>query len=122
MDINENNKVNESTKTIVPEGNKENPESVDQPEPTIISETHSSNYTSKNLNTLYPSENLWTTQKDGTVRLRMTEKGGGSEPPQTVVAMLLSTSERIPNNAALCRFITLVKISFLFNLKKKIIL
>ncbi|ESO92499.1 hypothetical protein LOTGIDRAFT_120433, partial [Lottia gigantea] len=45
---------------------------------------------------------LYTTQGDGSVRLRMTDKGAGSEAPQTVVSLLQTTAERIPNNAAIC--------------------
>ncbi|XP_069482545.1 long-chain-fatty-acid--CoA ligase ACSBG2-like [Ambystoma mexicanum] len=51
--------------------------------------------------TLAPADSLWTTARDGAVRLRMEETGPGSEPPVTTIQMFQDTVQRFGNLPAL---------------------
>ncbi|XP_069482831.1 long-chain-fatty-acid--CoA ligase ACSBG2-like isoform X2 [Ambystoma mexicanum] len=51
--------------------------------------------------TLAPADNLWTTARDGAVRLRMEERGPASEPPVTTLQMFQDTVQRFGNLPAL---------------------
>ncbi|XP_039615484.1 long-chain-fatty-acid--CoA ligase ACSBG2-like [Polypterus senegalus] len=50
---------------------------------------------------LLPSENLWTTKRNGSVKLRMTKSGPGSEAPLTIHQYFLDSVERYKEMPAL---------------------
>nr|XP_033792785.1 long-chain-fatty-acid--CoA ligase ACSBG2-like [Geotrypetes seraphini] len=50
---------------------------------------------------LVPADSLWTTEKDGAVRLRMGQSGPGAEPPITIHQLFQQTLERYSNRPAL---------------------
>nr|XP_033814310.1 long-chain-fatty-acid--CoA ligase ACSBG2-like [Geotrypetes seraphini] len=50
---------------------------------------------------LAPADSLWTTEKDGAVRLRMGQSGPGAEPPITIHQLFQQTLERYSNRPAL---------------------
>ncbi|XP_069061705.1 long-chain-fatty-acid--CoA ligase ACSBG2-like [Pleurodeles waltl] len=51
--------------------------------------------------TLAPADCLWTTARDGAVKLRMEETGPASEPPVTTVQMFQETVQRYGNQPAM---------------------
>nr|XP_033792837.1 long-chain-fatty-acid--CoA ligase ACSBG2-like isoform X3 [Geotrypetes seraphini] len=50
---------------------------------------------------LAPADNLWTTERDGAVRLRMGQTGPEAEPPITIHQLFQQTLERYSNRPAL---------------------
>ncbi|XP_030048671.1 long-chain-fatty-acid--CoA ligase ACSBG2 isoform X2 [Microcaecilia unicolor] len=50
---------------------------------------------------LAPAESLWTSEKDGAVRLRMEQTGPGSQPPITIHQLFQQTLQRCSNKPAL---------------------
>ncbi|XP_076443994.1 long-chain-fatty-acid--CoA ligase ACSBG2-like [Babylonia areolata] len=48
-----------------------------------------------------PADSLWTTRRDGAVKLRLTDSGPGALPPTTVPTLLHQTAHNIPNAIAL---------------------
>lgn len=55
----------------------------------------------KDIDDLFPASELWTTEMNGTVKLRMTQSGPGSEKPTTIPTVMKKTVQRLPNSLAL---------------------
>ena len=72
------------------------------------------------LDDLAPATDYIVTKRDQAVKLRMSQKGPGSEKPLTVPSMFYQTVQRVPNHPAIGKNIWLAKLGIkLFNFHRQ---